>query len=181
MTNSYSKTPLTFSISLEPVCKSLFCFFFFGISFRNVVLFYEEKCSKLIYCTTESPCKYSKYHTAQHFHCPEHPAVMLSDTLPLSMSFCLWAHRGYREVSLNPLKIWWCFLEYLKIFILTSVYAVDQVACICFPNPTHIFLILGKLQKNTGWKQDLCFHIIYLVLPCSPFLKPNSSVCDFRL
>lgn len=62
------------------------------------------------------------------------------------------------------------------MFILTPAYAVDQVACICFPNPTHIFLILGESQKNTGGKQDRCFHIIYLVFPCSPFLKPNSCL-----
>lgn len=141
----------------------------------------KKNAQTLIHYATESPCKYSKYHAAQHVHCPEHIAVMLSDMLPLRTSFCLCAYGGYEEVSLNTLKIWWCFLEYLKIFILTSAYAVDQVACICFPNPTHIFLILVQSQKNTGRKQDLCFHIIYLVLWCSPFLKSNSSVCDFSL
>lgn len=65
----------------------------------------KKNAQRLIYCATESPCKYSKYHTAQHFHCPEHIAVMLSDMLPLGMSFCFRAYGGYREVSLNPLKI----------------------------------------------------------------------------
>lgn len=137
--------------------------------------------STLIHCATESPRKYPEYHGAQHFHCPEHTAVMHSDVLPFGTSFCLWAHGGYGEVRFNPFKISRCFLKHLNIFILTSAYAVDQVACICFPSPTCIFLILAQSQKNTGRKQDLCFHIIYLVPPCSPFLKTNSPVCDFSL
>lgn len=65
----------------------------------------KKNAQMLIYYATESPCKYSKYHAAQHFHCPEHIAVMLSDMLPLGMSFCLQAYGGYGEVRLNPLKI----------------------------------------------------------------------------
>lgn len=141
----------------------------------------QKNTQTLIHYATESPYKYPKWHAAQGFHCLPHIAVMLSDTLPICMSFCLCAHGGYEEVSLNPIKIWWCLLECLKIFILTSAYAVDQVPTICFLNPTHIFLILVQSQKNTGRKQDLCFHIIYLVLWRSLFLKSKSSVCDFSL
>lgn len=45
MTNSYSKTPLTFSISLEPVCKSLF-FFFFWYQFQECCLVLRRKMLK---------------------------------------------------------------------------------------------------------------------------------------
>jgi len=51
----------------------------------------KKNAQTLIYYATESTRKYSKYHAAQHFHCPEHIAAMLSDMLPLGMSFCLCA------------------------------------------------------------------------------------------